>query len=153
MNVKNAPCRNVEDRLWKDLPVGHGDHGLRRQRAQLFNDLRPPHAPRLVDGQAQPQSRLFYWRALKLLAAAFGPVGLREHRCDFVTRGDRSLQGRNGEIRSAKENQSHTDSAPLVGLLQLADLAPDQVALQRADVAYVKLAVQMIRLMQKRSCQ
>ena len=153
MNVENPHGRNVEDRLWKDLPVAHDDHGLRRQRAQLFNDLRPPHATRLVDGQAKPQSGEFYRRALKLLAAAFRPVGLREYRCDFVTRGDRSLQGRNGEIRSAEENQSHPDSAPLVGFLQLADLAPDQVPLQRADVAYVKPAVQMIRLMQKRSCQ
>jgi hypothetical protein len=74
MNVENPHGRNVEDRLWKDLPVAHDDHGPRRKRAQLFNDLRPPHATGLVDGQAKPQSGEFYGRALKLLAAAF-PAG------------------------------------------------------------------------------
>ena len=38
------------------------------------------------------------------LAAAFGPVGLSEDGCDFVTRGNGSLQGRDGEIGRAEEN-------------------------------------------------
>src|ERR1019366_7121307 len=40
-------------------------------------------------------------------------------------------------------------SFPLAGFLQLANLAPDQVALQGADVADVQLAVEVIGLMQK----
>ena len=51
-------------------------------------------------------------------------------------------------------NHSKTDSfLPFSGFHHLADLALDQVSFERADVADVKLAIQMIGLMQKCSCQ
>jgi hypothetical protein len=63
---------------------------------------------------------------------------------------DQPFQRGHGERGRAEEGQAHSGgSVPLAGALHLADLALEKIALERADVANVEPAVQVIGLVQE----
>ena len=120
--------------LRNDLAVADHHHRVRIHLLQLLHHFRPSDALRLMDRQSQAAARLPSPAKRQLSAASFGPVGLREHGQNAMARLDDPLERGNRERGGAQKNQ-RPFSTPFT---ELADLAPDQVALEGADVADVR---------------
>src|SRR6185437_7083346 len=105
------------------------------------NSLRLPHQKPVLRG------RLLDWRLRKLVAASLRPIRLRIDGGKLVPRRDQRLQRWHGELRRAEKDNPHSGYRslfPVSCLLQLTDLAPDHIPLQRAQVTDEQNAVQMI---------
>ena len=73
----------------------------------MLDGFGPAHALGLIDRKAEPERRLLNGRGRGFSATAARPVGLGDHRHDFVARLDYPLQRRNGERRGPEKYQAH----------------------------------------------
>ena len=85
------------------------------------------------------------------MAPAARAVRLSDDAEEFkVWLSEKVFQGRNGELRSSAEENSHPlRHLPLALFPELFDFAPDEVALEHAEMLQKKNAVEMIDFMAK----
>ncbi len=105
-----------------------------------------------MDRKPSCSAACFTGDAAQLLAAALWPVGLREHRRHLdarLRRAPAAMGTANSGVPRKTTRIACARLIPLAGFLQLLDLAPDDVALQRTQMIDEKNAVQVIDLVLK----
>ena len=119
-----------------NAPIGHNNNRLRGNGFKLRAELRViSDLFRLRNSQSRGKRRLLHGRCRQLLCSPHGPVRLRDHQCNFMTRRKQRFERRNSKAGSAAKHELHSHSfapLPLAFALQLANLAQVQVALQPA---------------------
>src|SRR5271169_6380493 len=148
MQVDVAKWRQIEHPLGNDATVGDDDDRVRSYRGQpLAEFLVVLDLLRLKDFEAGRLGHLLDRRSDQLHPSPAWPVRLGEYERNLVTGIDERQQCGHSKLRRPAEDQLH--GLPLASLLQLADPALDQVALQGADPEDEQNAIQMIDLVLK----
>ena len=102
--------------------------------------------------QPKFERSLLDWRDRELPPPTTGPVRLGNHQPDAVTLFYQSIQCGNSELRCSTKYEIHEPNEslqlklPLASPGQLADFAPNKIALKPADVGNKKLADEVIGL-------
>ena len=103
VDVEAAVFRDVQDGFRQNLTVSDDDDDVRRQAAELFDDVVTAHGIRLEDGDAQFQSLFLDRRESHLLAASPLFIGLAVDGGDIITGLGQFFQRRDGKVRRPHE--------------------------------------------------
>ena len=103
VDVEAAVFRDVQDSFRQNLTVSDDDDDVRRQAAELFDDVVTAHGIRLEDGDAQFQGLFLDRRESHLLAASPLFIGLAVDGSDIIAGLGQFFQGRDGKVRRPHE--------------------------------------------------
>src|SRR6185369_5937255 len=162
VDIDVAEGRKVDHPLGDDATIGDDDDGVRLNRFQLRTkvgiDL---DLLRLHYRDSVLERDLLYGGRDHFETAALGTIRLGNDELHVEACLQQSFETGNCKRRRSAEDQFHrvngtgvslSDESwlfPLAGFHQLADLALDEIALEAADVADVKLAVEVIGFVQE----
>jgi hypothetical protein len=106
VNIDGSEWKGIQKTLRQNLPVGHHHGTLSPKRPDMFDDLLPFYALRLIDRNTKLLGKEFYRRSTELLSPPARAIGLSDDKPNPGPGISQHPQGRDCKIGSPHKDET-----------------------------------------------